>query len=54
MENESKFPQQNAPEKNTDDAFVQVSENGKPEIPPSEVKKSETEKEDHVTTLDKQ
>lgn len=53
MENENIFPEQQAPEKNTDDVFVEVSESGKPEIPSSEIKKSETKKEDHITTLDK-
>ncbi|MDB5205752.1 MAG: hypothetical protein JWR72_827 [Flavisolibacter sp.] len=28
-----KFPQQNAPEKNTDNAFVQVGKDGHPVIP---------------------
>lgn len=34
-ENE-KFPEQNAPEKNTDKAFVKVGEDGSPVIPNSE------------------
>ena len=33
MENENKFPEQEAPEKNTDRAFVQVGEDGHPVIP---------------------
>jgi hypothetical protein len=53
MDNENKFPEQHAPEKNTDNAYVRVGENGEPEMPSSDNKKSDIEKEDHVTTLDK-
>ena len=53
MDNENKFPQQEAPEKNTDDAFVQVGERGEPTIPENEANKGDKEKNNHVTTLDK-
>lgn len=53
MDNENKFPEQTAPEKNTDNAFVQVGENGEPEMPASENIKSKNEKEEHITTLKK-
>jgi hypothetical protein len=45
MENNNKFPEQEAPTKNTDKAFVQVGEDGSPVIPPTD-KKSETENAD--------
>ncbi len=55
MNNDNKFPEQEAPAKNTDDAFVQVSENGSPLMPPSDIgKKTDIEKEDNNTTLPKQ
>jgi len=31
--NNERFPEQDAPRKNTDNAFVQVAEDGKPTIP---------------------
>lgn len=51
MDNDKKFPEQEAPAKNTDDAFVQVDENGSPVIPSSD-KKTDIE-EESLTTLDK-
>ncbi len=33
MTDNKKFPEQDAPEKNTDNAFVQVGEDGSPVIP---------------------
>ena len=33
MEKDSKFPEQEAPVKNTDHAFVKVAQDGSPEIP---------------------
>ncbi|MCW3109522.1 MAG: hypothetical protein JWQ09_4028 [Segetibacter sp.] len=53
MENENKFPEQEAPEKNTDKAFVQVGKDGAPVIPSMDEKKTDIEKEDSPTTLDK-
>jgi len=53
MDNESKFPEQKAPEKNDDNAYVQVGENGEPLMPSSEKKQTDIEKGDHFTTLDK-
>ncbi|MEJ7680457.1 MAG: hypothetical protein WKG06_21920 [Segetibacter sp.] len=54
MNNDNKFPEQEAPAKNTDDAFVQVSENGAPVMPSDTGKKTDIEKEDNNTTLSKQ
>ena len=42
MKEETKFPEQEAPRKNTDDAFVKVGKDGSPEMPE---RKKETEKE---------
>lgn len=53
MENDQTFPEQKAPEKNTDNAFVQVGEDGKPVNPAGSEKKTDIEKEDGATTLDK-
>jgi len=53
MENDNKFPEQEAPEKNTDNAFVQVGEDGSPVIPENNEKKTDIENEDKPTTLDK-
>lgn len=53
MENDNKFPEQQAPEKNTDNAFVQVGEDGLPEIPLTNDKKTDIEKQDAPTALDK-
>ena len=52
MENDNKFPEQQAPEKNTDNAFVQVGKDGEPVVPPGEGKKTDIEKDDNPTTLD--
>ena len=52
MDNEKKFPEQDAPAKNTDDAFVQVDENGSPAIP-SAIDKKTNLQEEGSTTLDK-
>lgn len=52
MDNDKKFPEQEAPAKNTDDAFVQVDENGSPVIPSAIDKKTDIE-EERQTTLDK-
>ncbi len=53
MDNENKFPEQEAPQKNTDNAFVQVGEDGSPVIPPTKDKKTHNE-EDTPATSDKQ
>lgn len=53
MENNQKFPSQEAPEKNTDNAFVKVGDNGDPVIPLNDSKKTDSKGDDHPTTLDK-
>jgi hypothetical protein len=53
MNNEQKFPEQQAPEKNTDNAFVQVGEDGSPVIPATSDTNTDIKKEDNATTLDK-
>lgn len=52
MNNDNKFPEQEAPEKNTDNAFVKVGKDGAPQIP-GDNKNADGKKEDHTTTLDK-
>ena len=52
MENDNKFPEQQAPEKNTDNAFVQVGKDGAPVFPTGDETKTDIEKEDNKTTLD--
>jgi hypothetical protein len=49
---ETKLHEQDAPLKNTDDAFVQVGEDGLPIIPKQEDEKEKVSKED-TTDLDK-
>ena len=51
MSNDKKFPEQEAPVKNTDNAFVQVGEDGAPVIPSTEENKTDIEKEDSPTTI---
>lgn len=52
--NEKQFPEQEAPLKNHDDAFVQVGKNGEPVIPQhTEDKEAKPKDNDNVTTLDK-
>ena len=53
MEKNNKFPEQEAPEKNTDNALVQVGEDGTPVIPHTDENKTDIKKEDDTTTLDK-
>ena len=53
MDNDKKFPEQEAPDKNTDNAFVQVGEDGSPVTPSETDKKTDIEKDDSPTTLDK-
>jgi hypothetical protein len=53
MENENKFPEQKAPEKNTDDAFVEVGQDGSPVQPAAGQKEKADENEEKATTLDK-
>lgn len=52
MNNDNKFPEQEAPQKNTDDAFVQVGKDGSPVVPKGDEKKTDVNKEDGPTTLD--
>lgn len=52
MEDNEKFPEQKAPEKNIDDAFVQVGKDGAPKNPTSEDQKNDLEKDGHTTTLE--
>jgi hypothetical protein len=49
MEDHKKFPEQSAPDKNTDRAFVRVSRDGSPEIPGDEKKQKEREKDKPVS-----
>ena len=52
MDDNKTFPEQKAPEKNTDDAFVKVGEDGSPVIPSNEEKTDKPEKsEDSPTTI---
>ena len=44
--NNERFPEQDAPRKNTDNAFVQVGEDGKPAIPENNEKKEQGNKEE--------
>jgi hypothetical protein len=53
MDSENKFPEQEAPAKNTDNAFIQVGEDGSPVVPSTEDKKADLEKKDESTKLDK-
>jgi hypothetical protein len=45
----NKFPEQKAPEKNTDKAFVEVGQDGSP-VTPQQEKKKDVEKEERPTT----
>ena len=45
MNDPKKFPEQNAPDKNTDKAFVKVARDGSPLIPGKEPKTEEQPKE---------
>ncbi|WP_207496668.1 hypothetical protein [Aridibaculum aurantiacum] len=54
--NENKFPEQKAPEKNHDNAFVQVGEDGSPVIPETggsegEELRKQNEQADNSSTL---
>jgi len=51
---DEKFPQQKAPEKNTDHAFVQVGSDGHPVIPEtaSDEKQSKADEKEPVTKPD--
>lgn len=52
--NDNKLQEQQAPLKNSDNAFVQVGHNGEPVIPQTDKKQTEQpEKDDRTTTLDK-
>ena len=41
MEEHQKFPEQVAPDKNTDRAFIKVSRDGSPQVPGEEKKQEE-------------
>jgi hypothetical protein len=47
--NDNKFPQQEAPVKNTDHAFVQVGKDGHPVIPQTANDKQDKEREEAKT-----
>lgn len=56
MQTDKKFPEQDAPHKNTDDAFVKVGEDGSPVVPEEESQEQVDTKEqnteaDKATTL---
>ena len=56
QQHDEKFPEQNAPEKNTDKAFVRVGEDGEPVIPkPDQTEEDKAKKlndeANHATTL---
>ena len=53
MSDDKIFPEQQAPEKNTDNAYVRVGEDGSPVKPSTDDKKTDIEKEGSPTTLDK-
>ncbi len=46
MDNDNKFPEQEAPEKNTDNAFVKVGKDGSPVMPSTKDKKADAEEKD--------
>ena len=52
MEDNKKFPEQEAPVKNTDNAFVQVGEDGQPVIPSGTDLKTDIEKEENPNSLE--
>jgi hypothetical protein len=45
MDEQKKFPEQEAPAKNTDNAFVKVNKDGSPQMPGKEKKEGEAERE---------
>lgn len=53
MEDNKKFPEQEAPIKNTDNVFVRVGEDGQPVMPHTDEAKSDLGSEEEPTTLDK-
>ncbi|WP_018613247.1 hypothetical protein [Segetibacter koreensis] len=53
MNNDREFIEQEAPEKNTDNAFIEVGANGSPVLPGASDKKTDIEKDQSSTTLDK-
>ena len=50
MNDNEKFPEQEAPEKNTDNAFVQVGADGSPVIPDTDKSKDDPNKDKDSTT----
>lgn len=53
MENDKKFPEQEAPVKNNDNAYVKVGEDGNPQIPTTDDKQVDAGNSEHTTSLDK-
>ena len=53
MNNDREFIEQEAPEKNTDNAFIEVGADGSPVIPNASDKKTDDEKDQNATTLEK-
>jgi len=51
MEKDNKFPEQQAPTKNTDNAFIQVGEDGSPVVPNTDEKETDIEKDSSPTSL---
>jgi hypothetical protein len=49
MDDHKKFPEQVAPDKNTDRAFVKVSSDGSPQVPGEERKEKDNIKEKPVS-----
>lgn len=49
--NKNNLVEQEAPQKNTDDAFVKVGEDGRPQVP--EITKENKEEDNRTTDLDK-
>lgn len=50
---DNKFPEQEAPLKNTDNAFVKVGEDGNPKMPSTDDKQADVGDTDNATSLDK-
>lgn len=53
MDNNNKFPEQEAPAKNTDDAYIKVGEDGNPKVPETDEKKEAINSTDNTTSLDR-
>jgi hypothetical protein len=53
MEDNKTFPEQEAPTKNTDNAFIQVGKDGSPVVPQTDEPKTDIQNEESPTTTDK-